>query len=85
MIEPKTESRSGKYIYETIILDQELFNNLIDNAFFNRTGLERIGSCWAGLGQLLGWSAGFVVALPCRKGQERKRVGRSFARGRFDA
>ena len=43
---------------------------LSDDAFFNRTGLERIGSRWAGLGQLLGWSVGSVAALPYIKGQE---------------
>ena len=26
----------------------------LDDAFFNRTGLEHIGSRWVGLGQLLG-------------------------------
>ena len=43
------------------------------DAFFNRTRLERIGSRWAGLGQLLGWFVGFVGSLPYRKGQERKK------------
>ena len=37
-----------------------------DDAFFNRSGLERIGSRWAGLGQLLGWSAGSIIAFPCK-------------------
>ena len=44
-----------------------------DDAFFNRIGLERIGSRWAGLGQLLGWFIGSVTALPYRKGQKRKK------------
>ena len=69
--------------------------------FFNRAGLERIGvvgldldsCCWDRLSALdhrvgdrtlLGWSAGSGCGTSLQK-QERRRVGRGFARGRSDA
>ena len=55
-----------------------------DDAFFNRTGLERIGVVGPEIGPLLGWSAGSRCGTPLQR-QERRRVGRGFARGRSDA
>ena len=37
-----------------------------DDAFFNRTGLERAGVVGPEFGLLLGWSAGSSVALLCK-------------------
>ena len=48
-----------------------------DDAFFNRTGLERVGGRWAGLGLLLGWSASSVVALLCKNKKEEGSAGSS--------
>ena len=48
-----------------------------DGAFFNQTVLERIGSRWARLGLLLGWSASSDVALPCKNKKEKGSVGGS--------
>ena len=36
---------------------------IYDNAFFNRTGLERVGVVGLELGLLLDWSIGFGAAL----------------------
>ena len=41
-----------------------------DDAFFNRTGLERVGVVGPEFGLLLGWSAGSSVALLCKKEKE---------------
>ena len=39
---------------------------IIDGAFFNRTGLERVGVVGPELGLLLGWSTGYGAALLCK-------------------
>ena len=43
---------------------------LTDDAFFNRTGLERVGVVRPEFGLLLGWSAGSSVALFCKNEKE---------------
>ena len=55
-----------------------------DDAFFNRTGLERVAIAGPKLELSLCWSAGSGWRTPLQK-QERKRVGEGFARGRSDA
>ena len=41
-----------------------------DNAFFNRTGLERVGVVRSKLGLMLDWSTGFDAALLCKGKKE---------------
>ena len=41
-----------------------------DDAFFNRTGLERVGVVGSDLKLLLGWSTGSSVALLCKNKNE---------------
>ena len=55
-----------------------------DDAFFNRTGLERVGVVGREPGLLLNWSAGFGDVL-LYKDKERRRTGGRFARCRSDA
>ena len=55
----------------------------IDDAFFNRTGLERVGVVGPELELLSDWSTGSGVALLCK--DKKKRVDEGFARGRSDA
>ena len=47
---------------------------VIDDAFFNQTGLERVGVIGPELGLLLDWSAGFGVILPCKDKKEERSV-----------
>ena len=72
-----------------------------DDAFFNRTGLERVGVVgpelgllWIGLkaldrragpGLLLGCFTGSARGSPLQKEQERRKAVRGFARDRSDA
>ena len=49
----------------------------IDDAFFNRTGLERARVVGSELGLLLGWSAGHSVALLCKNKKEEGSAGAS--------
>ena len=48
-----------------------------DDAFFNRTELERVGVVGPELGLLLGWSAGSSVALLCKNKKEEGSAGAS--------
>ena len=73
----------------------------VDDAFFNRIGLERVGVVgpepgllWIGLkaldrragsGLLLGRFTGSVCGSSLQKEQERRRADRGFVRGRSDA
>ena len=41
-----------------------------DDAFFNRTGLERVGVVGPESGLLLDWSAGFGAVLICKDKKE---------------
>ena len=41
-----------------------------DDAFFNRTGLERVGVVGPELGLLLGWSTDSSVVLLCKNKKE---------------
>ena len=41
-----------------------------DDAFFDRTGLERVGVVGLEPGLLLDWLAGFDVVLPCKDKKE---------------
>ena len=56
----------------------------IDDAFFNRTGLERVVIAGPELELSLGRSVGSGLWTPLQK-QEKRRVGEGFARGRSDA
>ena len=57
-----------------------------DDAFFNRSGLERIGVVGPEIRLLLGWSAGSGCGSSLQKRTRRKKgAGGGFARGRFDA
>ena len=47
----------------------------IDDAFFNRTRLERVGGVGLEFGLLLGWSAGSSVALLCKNEKEEGLAG----------
>ena len=55
-----------------------------DDVFFNRTGMERVEIAGPELELSLGRSAGSGRRTPLLK-QERRRVGKGFARGRSDA
>ena len=57
---------------------------LTDDAFFNRTRLERVGGVGPELDLLLGRSTGSRRRTLLQK-QERRRVGGGFARGRSNA
>ena len=48
-----------------------------DDAFFNRTRLERVGVVGPELGLLLGWSAGSSVSLLCKNKKEEGSAGAS--------
>ena len=55
-----------------------------DDAFFNRTELERVGVVGPELVLLLDWSIGSGATLLC-KDKKKKRVGEDFSRGHSDA
>ena len=77
---PSVTERSALFVKEPSFLQTAP----TDDAFFNRTGLERIGVVGSEIGLLLGWSIGSGCGTPLQK-QERRWVGGGFARGRFDA
>ena len=56
-----------------------------DDAFFNRTGLERVTIAGPELELSLGWSADSGRWTPLQKQERRRRVGEGFARGLSDA